>query len=297
MAYWIFTVTGHKSGGEVLSARKILDARIEDSFWGLGERTPNRRNLEQGDRVVFYVGLPDKIFAATAILASPSFELTEEQRKNYGHGVEFFTTNYGVLLSEINLWGKPRAVEDLVPLLEFIENKQFWYSYFQGGARGISEEDFRLITGERETSLVRQIATSKDIENQAEFALESQLEEFLYTNWENINWGSRLQLYRTDEQNGRQFPAGKWNIDFLSLDLDTNDLVVIELKRGKTSDSAVGQLLRYITWVRENVAQENQNVKGIIIAKQVDDTLEYAIRDLSYIEVKTYTVDFALQSH
>jgi len=49
-----------------------------------------------------------------------------------------------------------------------------------------------------------------------------------------------LELYKTDELGGRQFPSGTWSIDFLAIDKDNNDLVVIELKRGKTSNSTVG---------------------------------------------------------
>ncbi|MFQ5891789.1 MAG: PDDEXK nuclease domain-containing protein, partial [Candidatus Methanofastidiosia archaeon] len=98
------------------------------------------------------------------------------------------------------------------------------------------------------------------------------------------------------EQDGRQFPAGTWSIDFLAIDKDKNDLVVIELKRGKTSDSTVGQLLRYINWVKKNVAEKGQNVRGIIIAKDVDEALNYAIKNLEYVEIKTYKVDFQLLS-
>lgn len=294
MGYWIFTVTTHKD--ENLTAEEIFNQRMKDCFWGLGERTPNRKNLSEGDRVVYYVGMPRKVFAGTATLASSSFELDNSQKKQYGHGKEFYISDYGVLLTDIEIWHKPKSVEELVPHLKFIENKQFWGAYFQGGVRQITEEDFKTIIGEREVSLVEQIVTSKDIESQAEFALETHLEEFIYQNWGEINWGSRLELYKTEEQDGRYFPAGTWNIDFLAIDKNTNDLIVIELKKGKTSDSAVGQIQRYINWVKDNVADAGQNVRGIIIAKEVDDKLEYAVRNLEYIEIKTYKVDFQLRS-
>lgn len=296
MNYWIFTVTGHKIDHETFTAEEIFNQRMNDRFWGIGEKTPNRKNLSKGDRVVYYIGLPRKVFAGTAALASPCFKLNDAQRKEYGHDTQFYTSDYGVLLEDIDIWSKPKSVEDLLPQLKFLENKQFWFSYLQGGVRQITEEDFRTITGEREVSLVERIISAKDIESQAEFALETHLEEFIYQNWDNIDWGSRLELYKTDEQDGRQFPAGTWSIDFLALDVDTNDLVVIELKRGKTSDSTVGQLLRYISWVKDNVADSYQNVRGIIIAKEGDEALKYAVKYLDDIEVKTYKVDFQLLS-
>jgi restriction system protein len=156
------------------------------------------------------------------------------------------------------------------------------------------EEDFRTIIGEK--TLVEQITTSRDIESQPEFALETHLEKFIYDNWDKISWGSKLELYKTEEQDGRQFPAGPWSIDFLAVDKNSNDLVVIELKKGKTSDATVGQIQAYINWVKENVANMGQDVRGIIIAKEVDDRLKYAVKNLKYIEIKTYKVDFRFYS-
>jgi len=293
MKYWIFVVTEHRSGDKVFSAREILDTRVKDGFWGLGEKTPNRKNLSQGDKVIFYVGLPEKAFAATATLNSPSFHLNDEQRERYGHGLQFYTMDYGVLLTETKLWDKPREVEVMIPRLRFIENKQAWYAYFQGGVREIPEEDFKLIAEGGES----QAASKEDLEKQAEFALESHLEEFLFQNWSKIDWGSHIKLYTTDEQNGRQFPAGQWSIDFLAIDETTNDLVVIELKRGKTSDCVVGQLLRYMAWVKENIAVRDQSVRGIIIAREADEALKYAAQPLGdQVKIKTYKVNFHLQS-
>lgn len=294
MNYWIFSVTSHKIGNTTLTADEIFERRMKDKFWGINEKTPNRKNLKKGDNVVFYIGLPRKEFAGCVTLSSPCIKLTDAQRKEYSHGKKFYTIEYGVLLDEIDTWSHPKSVEELVPKLKFIENKEFWFSYFQGGVRQITEDDHRIITGAREASLVEQIGISRDIESQTEFALETHLEEFISQNWDKIDWGSQLELYRSDEQDGRQFPAGTWSIDFLAVDKTKNELVVVELKRGKTSDSTVGQILRYINWVKENVAAEGQNVRGIIIAKDIDDALNYAVRDQPNIEVKTYSVNFKL---
>lgn len=293
MNYWIFTVTSHRDYN--LTGGEIFNRRMQDRFWGLGERTPNRQNLSEDDKVVYYVGTPKKAFVGTVTLASPCFELNDSQMRQYGHGIEFYSENrYGVLLKDIEIWHVPKPAEELVPHLKFIENKQFWGAYLQGGVRQITEEDFRVIIGE--ISLVERIVTAKDLESPPEFALETHLEEFIYQNWGKINWGSKLELYETDEQKGRQFPAGTWSIDFLAIDKSTNDLVVIELKKGKTSYATVGQIQTYINWVKENVADDGQNVRGIIIAKKIDDRLKYAVKNLEYIELKEYKVDFQLSA-
>jgi len=101
--------------------------------------------------------------------------------------------------------------------------------------------------------------------------------------------------YTTDEQSGRQYPAGQWSIDFLCKDAETDEFVVVELKRGKTSDAAVGQILRYVGWVQENMAKPGQNTQGIIIASAVDEALRLAVRNLPTISVMTYKVDFQLK--
>lgn len=294
MNYWIFTVTQHKVDGELYTADDILNQRVADQFWGLGEKTPNRRSLQKGDQIVFYVGLPKKVFAASATLASDSFALTKNQKEKYGHGTKWYTSDYGVTLEGIQVWTTPRSVESLLPDLKFIENKESWFAYFQGGVRQVSEEDFRTIAEGREISLAQKIASSKDIVSESQFALEAHLEEFIDQNWPHINFGSELLRYVAEDQNGRQFPAGPWSIDFLCTDKATGDFVVIELKRGKSSDSTVGQVLRYIGWVAENLAKPQQKVRGIIIAKEVDDALRYAIKGLPNVSVLTYQVDFSL---
>lgn len=52
MHYWLFTTTHKKVDSELVTAEEMLQQRLADGFWGLGERTPNRRSLHQGDRIV-----------------------------------------------------------------------------------------------------------------------------------------------------------------------------------------------------------------------------------------------------
>lgn len=294
MNYWLFTVTEKKVDGEWLKAEDIFNQRKSDKFWGLGERTPNRRNIRQGDRIVFYVGWPRIIFAATATLASDSFSLSDEQKDIYGHGKTFYCADYGVKLEKIELFDSPRLVKEIVPSLKFIENKENWNTYFQGGIRQLTEDDFLTIAGWRSLSFSEQSKTDDPIISESQFALEAHLEEFIDKNWKHIDFGADLIRYEMDEQSGRQFPAGTWSIDFLCTDKSNEDFVVIELKRGRSSDSAVGQVLRYIGWVDENLAKPGQKTCGIIIAKEVDDALRYAVKGLKNVKVMTYKVDFKL---
>jgi len=294
MKHWIFIATQHKNANEVISADEIIRQRLADKFWGLGERTPNRRYLQKGDQVVFYLGNPFMAFAASATLASDSFALSTEQKNKYSHSNKIYETDYGVTLEDIHLWEITHHVKDLVASLKFIENKENWFAYFQGGVRQISDDDYSVIAENRKTIIVETLLTEDTIISESQFALEAHLEEFIDKNWRHINFGIELAKYEVDDQSGRQFPAGAWSIDFLCVDRLTGDFVVIELKRGKTSDAAVGQVLRYIGWVAENLAKPGQGVRGIIISQEVDDALKYAVKGLSNISVLTYKVDFKL---
>ncbi|MFX0171787.1 MAG: endonuclease NucS domain-containing protein [Candidatus Hodarchaeota archaeon] len=295
MVNWIFIVTNKKYDNGTLTGEDIYQQRMKDSFWGIGEKTPNRKNLSKGDNVVFYIGAPSKIFAGQATLATPCLQMEEKDKEKYGHNNPYYTSDFGVLLEDIIIWEQPKSVIDLLPSLSFIENKQFWGTYFQGGVRQLSVEDYNTILGPSRTTISSPLL--QDIENQNEFALEAHLEEFIYNNWNNIDWGANLRLFQTEDQDGRQFPAGPWSIDLLAVDKMNDDLVVIELKRGKTSDAVVGQTLRYISWIKENLAEENQHVRGIIIARKVDEALRYAVRGLNYVQIKTYQINFRLNSY
>lgn len=295
MNYWIFVAAPQSDGCESYTARQIYECRMQDAFWGLGRGTAHRRNIRNGDQVVFYVARPESAFVGTAQLASDSFELTPEEQAGLSHDSPVFTAEIGVRLEAITTWERPQSVESLAVVLGFIENPAQWWAYLQGGIRKITESDYRRILD----GIAEVAPTVPHVESlavQGLFALEAHLEEFMAHNWDSIAWGSTLRLFRDGDQSGRQYPAGTWSIDFLAVDDDTGDFVVIELKRGQTSDATIGQVLRYISWVRENVATAGQNVRGVIVASEVDEALRYAARDLTNISVQTYEVTFTLQA-
>jgi len=280
-----------------VTARDIYRTRMTDQFWGLGETTPNRTSIKAGDRIVFYIANPERVFAGTATTSSPSFELSDDESQRYSHGTDFYFADYGVKLTDIVIWDSAKFVPDMVHDLSFVENKKYWGSYFQGGVRGISESDYMRITSAASLphSEPADILESDNVADEQQFALEAHLEEFIHANWSKLDWGRSLRLYQTPDSDGRQFPAGMWSIDFLAVDNETDELVVIELKRGRSSDAAVGQTLRYIGWVREQIAKPDQGVVGIIVCQTIDDALRYAVANSANVNVMTYRVDFVLE--
>ena len=294
MNYWIFATTPKKADGEIYPASKIYSIRMTDKFWGIGEQTPNRKNIRKGDRVVYYTGGSAPSFAGTATLASDLIALSAEEQTQLSHGIDLFATTQGVWLNEVDIWDQPRPITSMISNLGFIKNATNWGAYFQGGIRQITEADYLTIIGTPPSPLPLSDPDDTTV-GLSKFAIESHLEDFIEHNWSKIGWGRPLVLYQEGDQSGRQFPAGVWSIDFLATDKKTNDFVVIELKRHQASDAAVGQVLRYIAWVRKNVAKSGQNVQGIIVAHEVDDALRHAISELSNVSIKTYSVTFTLQ--
>lgn len=128
----------------------------------------------------------------------------------------------------------------------------------------------------------------------AEFALEKYLEDFLVTNFKSIFKGT-LRIYGDQEEaEGQQFSTDVGFIDILATDTATGDFVVVELKKGRPSDQVVGQTLRYMGWVRSNLCSPTQQVRGLIICRESDPRLAYALQMVPNIALQHYRVDFTL---
>lgn len=120
-------------------------------------------------------------------------------------------------------------------------------------------------------------------------SLERMLEDILERNLDQLEKGLRIYC---DEDGipGRQYSTDVGIIDLLCVGSE-NDLVVVELKRQVGSDITIGQIARYMGWVKKNLAGPTQKVRGIIVAKEVDDKLAYALEILPAIQVRKYQID------
>lgn len=156
-----------------------------------------------------------------------------------------------------------------------------------------SSELDRLITGNSQNIISSQDTT---IEDSSLFALEKHLEDFLVTNWQHTDLGKNYDIYDEDgELVGQQYPTDTGPIDILAVSKDKKELLVVELKKGRASDYVVGQIQRYMGYVVEELAEENQNVKGIIIAFEDDIKIQRALKVTSNIEFYTYKINFNLE--
>ena len=134
-----------------------------------------------------------------------------------------------------------------------------------------------------------------EIENSTEeneFVYERDLQHFLAKNLSLIETG--LTLYTEEGITGLEFPVGSRFIDVLAKDKG-NNYVVIELKVSRGYDRVVGQILRYMAWIRKNHAEQNQKVRGVIIAREITEDLLLACSETQNVDLFEYNLSVTLR--
>ena len=132
-------------------------------------------------------------------------------------------------------------------------------------------------------------------EERSSFLFEKHLEDFIVTNWERCPFAIDYEIFREDgDVVGKQYPTDTGPIDILAQRKDHSNFLVVELKRDRASDVAVGQTLRYMGWVEEHLCEDGQDVTGCIIAQQKSRRLDYALQSAKSIKFLRYEVDFRL---
>jgi restriction system protein len=139
------------------------------------------------------------------------------------------------------------------------------------------------------------IATDATIEDPSVFALEKHLEDFLVQNWNKTLLGKKYNIYEVDgELVGQQFPSDTGNIDILAISKDGREILVIELKKGRVSDVVVGQVQRYMGYIKDELLENGQSVRGAIIALEDDIRIKRALSVVNNIDFYKYEVSFKL---
>jgi restriction system protein len=139
------------------------------------------------------------------------------------------------------------------------------------------------------------IATDPDVEDPAAFALEKHLEDFLVQNWVQTDLGKEYDIFSEDgELVGQQYPTDTGPMDILAIKKDKSELLVVELKKGRASDVVVGQVLRYMGFVMQDLAETGQLVRGVIIALDDDKRLRRALVATPMVDFYRYQVSFKL---
>lgn len=158
---------------------------------------------------------------------------------------------------------------------------------------GHVKEIENFISGSRPATIV---STDETIEDPSVFALEKHLEDFLVKNWQNTELGKNYDIFEEEgEKVGQQYPSDTGPIDILAISKDKKELLIVELKKGRASDVVVGQIQRYMGYVKDELAEDGQIVKGVIIAFEDDVKIQRALSVATNIEFYAYKIQFSLE--
>jgi restriction system protein len=154
-------------------------------------------------------------------------------------------------------------------------------------------EEVRKLIGQQAPPVI--VASDPTIEDPVAFAMEKHLEAFLVANWAQTELARDFAIFEEDgEPVGQQYATAAGPIDILAVSRDRKRLLVAELKRGRASDVVVGQILRYMGYVKEQIAEPDQVVEGAIIALENDQKLRWALAAVPNIKFYRYQVSFRL---
>lgn len=154
------------------------------------------------------------------------------------------------------------------------------------------QKEIERFLSEVQTPLV---SLTPEVEDPAAFAMEKHLEDFLVKNWAQTELARDFLIYEENgELVGQQYPTDVGPIDILAISRDKKRLLVLELKRGRASDVVVGQILRYMGYVKEQIAEVGQTVEGAIIALEDDQKLRLALSMVPSIQFYRYQLSFRL---
>lgn len=140
--------------------------------------------------------------------------------------------------------------------------------------------------------------TDEDESSAVRFGMERHLHDFLFDNWERTDLGGKWNLVEEGgdvKGYGYERPTAVGKIDLLARHKTEPRWLVIELKRAQSSDDTLGQVQRYMGWVKENLATDGEPVEGLIIAQKQSQKLRYALMATQGIEFMRYEVTFRLR--
>ena len=215
------------------------------------ELESNRKSVRPGD--VVYMRIYGRSFVGRFVIGGPWKPLPSRQQK-------WKVTAGAFPMSDVELWTRPIPQNLILPDLSNQNHRR------------------RIVRITHDDSVI--IETARRVYRRLGFGdadgsfviLEKGLEEAIKPN---LKKQLGLTLAGKDIQQQFAMGVGVGRSDLICTD-EHGDLVVIELKRGMTSDETIGQVLRYVGWARENIAKEGQKVHGWIVAGDYDEQLRLA---------------------
>ena len=122
----------------------IFNERVQENKWPIYNKTPQLRNVKEGKNVVFYIagaGEKRQSFIGCAKIKS----IIDNKNTTVDTNQEFKQVLFYVEFKELKIFDKDVNIRDHIDNLDFIENKEKYGLYFQGGICKIDQQSFEYI--------------------------------------------------------------------------------------------------------------------------------------------------------
>ncbi|PIX62336.1 hypothetical protein CO057_04300 [Candidatus Uhrbacteria bacterium CG_4_9_14_0_2_um_filter_41_50] len=163
MNYYVFQVS---DANDMTAYEWFKNLVVDKNVWGFGPRAANRKAIQPGDRVIFYLtGQNNQVFVGSAKLASGAYKDDSEDSQKMFHGEDILRID----LDDVVVFPSPKSRHDF---------KSLGWRPSMGSSGRISERDFNLILGSEPDVFV----AGEQPDEEMEFALEKYLEEFIWQN-------------------------------------------------------------------------------------------------------------------
>lgn len=114
-------------------------------------------------------------------------------------------------------------------------------------------------------------------------------------NWGNLTLAKEWALYEHDGEPAKELNTHEvGRIDLLARHRSEPRWLVIELKRDRSSDRTMGQILRYMGWIQQNLTEPGNTVEGLIVAHDADPQLRYALQFAPSVSLRCYRLHLEL---
>ncbi|EMN7148708.1 EVE domain-containing protein [Vibrio vulnificus] len=135
--------------GSFINARTATEKLMDSGFWPLYERTPHRRNIKVGDKILFYVSGKRK--GAQVILGSATISKIEDWTRKHTAQCPIFSDNIpftAVGYDDVSVFTTPIPVREKVGQLSFIKQRpEKWGLSFMGGVTKVDKQNYEILSG------------------------------------------------------------------------------------------------------------------------------------------------------
>jgi predicted RNA-binding protein len=123
---------------------KIFRHRLERGIWPFNENTRNKKSLEEGDSLLFYISGREEeshMFWAQGIAATKVKTIKIDEPEHWH--IQY--PRFGLKLGDIKEFQKPVPIREILTDLSFIKSYHKWGAYLQGGCITIEKKDYELV--------------------------------------------------------------------------------------------------------------------------------------------------------